>query len=275
MKLSSSAKTATLIAFFLISSSVAIAPPYVQVSAASEWRLTINGLVDHPMTLTIDDLKAMPVISQEATIFCVDFPQVIVTSGAWTGVPLSTLLMQAGVQPSAVKVGFFAEDGYATDLDLTTATSGFVIVAYAKDGAPLGETLRLVVPGRWGYKWISQLATITLFDYDFKGKWESEGYSDEATWESGSSTPGPQYGSSFPNQAQSASAASSSIVPASNSSAAAPSQETQDSDPNVEPQPQAFLTPMLEVSAVAAVVVVVCASLLIFVGRRRRLRASG
>jgi hypothetical protein len=36
------------------------------------------------------------------------------------------------------------------------------------------------VPGRWGYKWISQLTEIALVNYDFLGRWESAGYSDEA-----------------------------------------------------------------------------------------------
>jgi hypothetical protein len=40
--------------------------------------------------------------------------------------------------------------------------------------------LRLVVPGRWGYKWIHHLNKIELVNYDFLGKFESQGYSDSA-----------------------------------------------------------------------------------------------
>jgi DMSO/TMAO reductase YedYZ molybdopterin-dependent catalytic subunit len=55
-----------------------------------------------------------------------------------------------------------------------------IILAYEKDGQPLAEKLRLVVPGKWGYKWISRLAQIDLVDYNFLGRYESSGYSDEA-----------------------------------------------------------------------------------------------
>jgi DMSO/TMAO reductase YedYZ molybdopterin-dependent catalytic subunit len=89
-------------------------------------------------------------------------------------------LETAGVSPDAVKVAFYASDGYSTDLPVETARREDVILAYEKDGVPLSEKLRLVVPGKWGYKWISQVTDIELVDYDFKGFWESRGYSDTA-----------------------------------------------------------------------------------------------
>ena len=55
-----------------------------------------------------------------------------------------------------------------------------VILAYEKDGKPLREKLRLVVPGNWGYKWIKWLTQIELVDYDFKGVYESRGFPDNA-----------------------------------------------------------------------------------------------
>ena len=45
---------------------------------------------------------------------------------------------------------------------------------------PLDEMLRLVVPDKWGYKWISYVTVIELVDYDFLGVWESQGYPDAA-----------------------------------------------------------------------------------------------
>ena len=55
-----------------------------------------------------------------------------------------------------------------------------IILAYEKDGEPLAENLRLVVPCKWGYKWIRDPIHIELVDYDFLGHYESRGYSDEA-----------------------------------------------------------------------------------------------
>ena len=274
MKHSFSIITTTLIALLTVSAFAAISAPNVQASSASEWQLTINGLVDRQITLTIDDLKAMPSTTEQATIFCVDFPQIIVTTGIWKGVTLSTLLAQAGVQPSAVKVGFFADDGYATDLDLVSATNQVVMVAYEKDGEPLSETLRLVVPSRWGYKWISQLTTITLFDYDFKGKWESQGYSDAATLESGKTSPGPQFGSTYTNPASTNLTAAPPATTATNSTVPPPSEQIQNSNPTLEPQPTDYLTPVLEISGLAVIIVAVCASSLILVRRQRRLKTA-
>jgi DMSO/TMAO reductase YedYZ molybdopterin-dependent catalytic subunit len=76
--------------------------------------------------------------------------------------------------------GRHADDGYSTDLTIATAMREDIILAYERDGMPLSEGLRLVVPGKWGYKWISGLTHIELVDYDFTGFWESRGYSDEA-----------------------------------------------------------------------------------------------
>lgn len=172
--------TSTLTLTLLILNSIGVLPTKTQVALANdhEWRLEIVGLVDNSLSLTIEEIVAMPKTTVQATIYCVDFPNQLVTTGNWTGVKLTFLLEKAGLSQSATKVAFFASDGYSTDLTLEAANQPTVIVAYEKDGAPLGEMLRLVVPGRWGYKWISQLTRIEIVDFDFKGKWESLGYSD-------------------------------------------------------------------------------------------------
>ena len=145
-----------------------------------EWQLTVTGLVDNPLNLTIADLMAMPQTTIDAQIICVGPPRAIVEEGDWTGVELGLLLDKAEISPGAIKVAFGATDGFSTDLTIVSAENENVIIAYEKDGAPLSEKLRLVVPGRWGYKWIHHLNRIELVNYDFHGKYESEGYSDIA-----------------------------------------------------------------------------------------------
>jgi DMSO/TMAO reductase YedYZ molybdopterin-dependent catalytic subunit len=142
-------------------------------------RLLVYGLVQHPLNLTLDEIAAMPKSTINATLYCVDYPTAPLASGNWTGVRLAYLLQEAGVNQTAVKVAFYADDGYTTDLTAQTAMSEDVIIAYQLNDEPLQEQLRLVVPGRFGYKWISHLTMIELVNYDFKGKWESRGYSDE------------------------------------------------------------------------------------------------
>jgi DMSO/TMAO reductase YedYZ molybdopterin-dependent catalytic subunit len=149
-------------------------------ATAQEGGLLVYGLVQHPLNLTFDEIAAMPESTVNATLYCVDFPTAPRASGNWTGVRLAYLLQQAVVSQAALKVAFYAKDGYTTDLTVQTAMSKDIIVAYQRNGEPLQEGLRLVVPGRFGYKWISEMTRIELVNYDFKGYWESRGYSDEA-----------------------------------------------------------------------------------------------
>jgi DMSO/TMAO reductase YedYZ molybdopterin-dependent catalytic subunit len=161
-------------------SSIAYAALQNKPAQGSTGRLLVLGLVQNPLNLTINEIQAMPKTTVDAQLICVDFPASPVANGNWTGIQLASLLQQAEVNQTAVKVAFFADDGYATDLTVQDSISEDVIIAYELNGKPLQEGFRLVVPGRWGYKWISRLVTIELVDYDFKGKWESQGYSDQA-----------------------------------------------------------------------------------------------
>ena len=154
--------------------------PAGSATADSGWTLVLDGLVESPLNLTLDDLQAMEKSTEYVELYCVDYPTVPVEKGDWTGVRLGLLLEKAGICPQAVKVAFYDDYGYSTDLTVATAMREDVILAYERDGVPLDEKLRLVLPGKWGYKWISGLTHIELVDYDFTGVWESRGYSDEA-----------------------------------------------------------------------------------------------
>jgi hypothetical protein len=145
----------------------------------STWQLSVIGLVNNPSNFTLANIEAMPQTTVFAQLYCVDYPTKVVAEGSWTGVKLWTLLNETGVLSGAIKVAFFATDGYSTDLTIDSAKADNIILAYAKDGAPLKEVLRLIVPGQWGYKWIAQVAKIEIVNYDFTGKWESAGYSDD------------------------------------------------------------------------------------------------
>jgi DMSO/TMAO reductase YedYZ molybdopterin-dependent catalytic subunit len=161
-------------------------PPTESATAEPQRSLVLDGLVESPLNLTFDDLSGMPKTTEYVELYCVDYPTVPVEKGDWTGVRLGLLLEQAGVSPEAVKLAFYADDGYSTDLTIATAMREDIVLAYERDGMPLSEGLRLVVPGKWGYKWISGLTHIELVDYDFTGVWESRGYSDEADIPAGS-----------------------------------------------------------------------------------------
>src|SRR5208283_6022788 len=78
----------------------------------------------------------------------------------------------------AIKVAFFASDGFSTDLPIATAQQSNIVLAYAENGNPLPDELRLVVPGEWGYKWIDLVTNIQLVNFNYLGTEESLGYDD-------------------------------------------------------------------------------------------------
>ncbi len=142
--------------------------------------IVINGLVEAPFNLTLGEMVKMPKTVVTAELICVDFPSFPVSYGNWTGVTLKLILDKAGILPEAQKIAFYALDGYSTDLTISDAMNENVIIAYEKDSVPLPEELRLVVPGKWGYKWIAYITHIELVDFDYKGQCESRGYPDSA-----------------------------------------------------------------------------------------------
>jgi hypothetical protein len=127
------------------------------VSPAYPDSLLIIGEVNHPLSLTPEELAAMPRTTVNASLYCEDD---FVTSGDWTGVKLSLLLETAEYTMNALSVKFDASDGYSVTILLKEALRDDVIIAYEKDGQP--ETLRLVIPGANGNLWISMIDTLTL-----------------------------------------------------------------------------------------------------------------
>jgi hypothetical protein len=177
----------TTIAILLILTGFAFNLMAPAKSVAAEWDLTVSGLVANPLSLNWTEIVAMPKTTVPAALICVDYPAKILMEGNWTGIKLKTLLEAAKPSPDVIKVAFYAADGYSTDLSIETANRDDVILAYEINGAALSD-LRLVVPGKWGYKWISQVTVIELVNYNFLGKWESQGYSDEGNASPGGTT---------------------------------------------------------------------------------------
>jgi DMSO/TMAO reductase YedYZ molybdopterin-dependent catalytic subunit len=155
------------------------------------YRLEVSGLVDKPLTLTVDDLEAMPAVRMTRTFQCVTgwtVPDV-----AWEGVLLSDVLDRAGVQPGATALTFESYDGVDTEsLTLTQARLPDVMVAYRMLGAPVttehGGPVRLYVAPMFGYKSLKWLSAIKVVSEEIPGFWEENGYPVNG-WITGSTTP--------------------------------------------------------------------------------------
>jgi DMSO/TMAO reductase YedYZ molybdopterin-dependent catalytic subunit len=135
----------------------------VRVSASVELNLQVADVAGNSVEYSYDQLLAMPQTTVYADLYCYGN---LVTSGNWTGVCLSYLLQQAGVDPTVSSVGFTAVDGYHVAIPLAFAMRQDVIIAYEKNGSPLSEGLRLVVPGQNGNIWIAAITGIAMSNTD-------------------------------------------------------------------------------------------------------------
>ena len=160
------------------------------------WRLEIDGLVDKPLLLSLDDLRSRPAVEVTSTMECAGNgrahiePHVFsqpwlleaVGNARWKGVALAPLLEEAGVREGAVEVLFEGLDrgvegeevqSYARSLPLQEAMREDVLLAYEVNGAPLppqhGFPLRLLVPGWYGMTSVKWLGRILLLDAPFDG----------------------------------------------------------------------------------------------------------
>jgi len=152
---------------------------------SSPWDLVISGLVDYPINFTYSELQRFPMVSEVALLQCVYDPEgQWAQLYNWTGIPLFFLLNVAGVKAEATEVVFYAPDGFSSSLTIERAMHPTTLLALQANGTILlpsnGYPYRLVVPCKWGYKWVKWIAEIEVVDYDYKGTYESMGFSDEA-----------------------------------------------------------------------------------------------
>ena len=165
---------------------------------ADDWRLEITGLVNHPMTLTLEDLKARPRQVRDFTIECsgnTGLPFLIgaVGNARWTGTPLADLLEEAGVQEEGVEVVFFGSDvgditvrdipmsvPFARSMSLEDAMSPANLLAYEMNGEPLpqlnGFPVRLIAPGWYGIANVKWLKRIELRPSRYMGHFMAREY---------------------------------------------------------------------------------------------------
>ncbi len=168
--------------------------PYVEDTA--QWRLSVSGLVQRPLVLTLADLQAMPQKTLRVTMECAGNGRALSTprwqsmpwehgavgTAEWTGTPLRHVLEKAGVKPEAVEIAFFGADrgldsnvehDYGRSLTPDKAREDDVLLVWAMNGAPLlpqhGFPLRMIVPGWYGMGNVKWLNRIEVLDRKFDG----------------------------------------------------------------------------------------------------------
>ncbi|TRO54093.1 hypothetical protein E2P63_01725 [Candidatus Bathyarchaeota archaeon] len=136
-------------------------PLYIDILENSSRTIRIDGSVNNPINITIQELIQMPAIKVPAALFCYN---TLVGAGVWEGPQLSLLLEMAKLDNDTASLKFYADDGYTTYLPIEKAMEEDVIIAYAIDDQPLPE-LRLVVPGENGAVWITLINNIEASSY--------------------------------------------------------------------------------------------------------------
>ena len=160
---------------------------FVDPKVAEEgWSLQIGGMVERPYSLTLAEIKALPAVTEYRTLACIsnEIGGDLISNAGWKGVRLKDLLEKAGVKAGAVDIALSARDGYAESFPIEKALSPDVLAVYEMNGAPLrddhGFPIRLLVPDIFGMKNVKWLAKIEVVNYDYKGFWQEQGWSDTA-----------------------------------------------------------------------------------------------
>ena len=159
-----------------------------EAAAFADWKLQVNGLVERPLDLSLEQIRALPQRTQITRHDCVEGWSAI---GQWTGPQLKAILDMAGLKPEARYIVFRCADNlgdgdYYESIDLVDAYHPQTIVAHQLNGAPLpvknGAPLRMRIERQLGYKqakYLTGIEAVASLDRIAGGKggyWEDRGY---------------------------------------------------------------------------------------------------
>jgi DMSO/TMAO reductase YedYZ molybdopterin-dependent catalytic subunit len=150
--------------------------------ARERWRLAVDGAVEAPLSLSFEDLLALPQENLEADFHCVTGWSVL--DLLWRGPRVETVLALARPRLDATHLTAHAPDGYSANLPLEEALKDDVLLAHELEGKPLsrerGGPVRVVTPQLWAWKGAKWVNRLELMPYDRRGYWEIRGYSNTA-----------------------------------------------------------------------------------------------
>ena len=150
------------------------------------WKLELKGLVQKPLTFTLDELHARPSITQAVTISCVSNPLGgdLIGTNFWTGVPFKDVLAQAGVLHDAKGIKITAADSFYEFVPLAEAMNDRTLLVYAMNGEPLttehGFPLRIYIPNHYGMKQPKWIIGMEVTDSPNRGFWGDRGWEPHA-----------------------------------------------------------------------------------------------
>jgi DMSO/TMAO reductase YedYZ molybdopterin-dependent catalytic subunit len=149
----------------------ATAPPndlfkHHQASGFADWRLSVDGMVARPGSLSLSDLKSLPVRSQITEVACEEGWSYI---AEWIGTPLTEVLNEVGILPHARYVVFLSiEKDWWDSIDMADALHSQTLLTHGMNDGDLpvsfGGPLRMRVPRQLGYKSVKYITRLTVTD---------------------------------------------------------------------------------------------------------------
>ena len=168
---------------------------------AATWSLQVEGDVDTPVSLSLDELRKMPSTTITAVLECagngrvffdppvagIQWQKGAVGNARWTGVRMADVLRRAGVKPQGRFVtmngadrGMGQQPDFVRQVPIDKAMHPDTVIAYEMNGQPVpplhGFPLRAIVPGWEGAYSIKWLTTLRVIDKEFDGFWVATGY---------------------------------------------------------------------------------------------------
>ena len=149
------------------------------------WRLRVDGMVETPLALTLDEVRQFPAAESMNTLMCISYElgDELISNARWVGTSLINILDAAGVEDGATHLMFTGADDYTESHSLNYVQDPRVRAVWEMNGEPLpdshGFPLRLLAPGRYGIKNPKWITRITLLDHDVEGFWQQRGWSQD------------------------------------------------------------------------------------------------
>jgi DMSO/TMAO reductase YedYZ molybdopterin-dependent catalytic subunit len=142
------------------------------------WGLAVHGLVKKPVTLSLEDLRRLPLTQMRVRHHCVEGWSAV---ASWEGVRLSEIARLVQTDPQARYVEFRSfERPYYSCWDLESVLHPQTLLALGMDGAPLprehGAPVRLYSAVKLGYKMVKWLSEVIFLPSPSGGFWEDQGY---------------------------------------------------------------------------------------------------
>jgi DMSO/TMAO reductase YedYZ molybdopterin-dependent catalytic subunit len=155
-------------------------PPKVD---EQRWRLKTTGLVEQPLSLTLEQLRGYEPMHQFVTLSCISNPVGgdLIGTTRWTGVSLQRLLPDLRLQPTATHLKLRSADKFFEVVALDTIKADErIMLTYEWDGVPLrrehGFPLRIYIPDVHGMKQPKWIESIEFTDHWEPGFWVERGW---------------------------------------------------------------------------------------------------